>query len=193
MNPRRPTADDAEAVAAAARELFEARGYAHVRSFLRMEIELDDDPPPSELPEGLVLRPLTDADDPKAYAAVQEAFADHWEHVPTDFETWRRRREGQDRALWFGIWDGDELAGAALNELERFGAGWIGTVATRRAWRGRGIAQALLLASFGELRRRGQRLARLTVDATNPTGAVAVYERVGMHVVTRADVYEKHL
>jgi mycothiol synthase len=177
----------------AARALFEANGYAYIRSFFRMGIALDTEPSEPAALLGVTLRPLSEADDEAVHATVEEAFQDHWEHVPRDFEAWRRRQASSDRSLWRGAWAGDELVGVSVNDLERYGGGWIGTVATRRAWRGRGIAQALLRASFRELYRRGQRRVRLGVDASNPTGAVRVYERVGMGVVWRADVFEKHL
>ena len=38
---------------------------------------------------------------------------------------------------------------------------------------------------------RGKRSAGLGVDAENTTGAVALYERVGMHVVRRSDTWER--
>ena len=63
----------------------------------------------------------------------------------------------------------------------------------RKPWRRRGLAQALLLASFRDFRRRGETLVRLGVDSENPTGAVRLYERAGMRQVWRADVYRKHL
>jgi ribosomal protein S18 acetylase RimI-like enzyme len=44
-----------------------------------------------------------------------------------------------------------------------------------------------------EFHRRGERRAALGVDAANPMGAVRVYERVGMHVVFQADIFEKPL
>jgi mycothiol synthase len=175
------------------RALLEDDGYVFVRAFLRMEIELDEPPPEPSLAAGLQLVALTEADDPAAHAALQEAFADHWEHTPLPYETWLRRNEGSDRSLWFGVKDGDELAGVSLNERERHGSGWIDSLGTRRAWRGRGIAHALLLASFAEFRRRGQPVVRLAVDASNPTGAVRVYERAGMRVAWRADVFAKDL
>jgi hypothetical protein len=34
---------------------------------------------------------------------------------------------------------------------------------------------------------------RLNVDADNPTGAVALYERVGMRKVRGWDIYEKRI
>lgn len=173
--------------------LFETNGYAFVRAFLRMSVELDAPPPVPEVPEGLRLAPFDRGDERPVHAALEEAFEDHWEHTPQDYETWARRRADSDRTLWWVVKDGDEIAGVAVNDWKRFGAGWVGMLATRRPWRGRGVAQALLLASFGEFFRRGERTVALGVDATNPTGAVRVYERVGMHTIWRADVYEKHL
>lgn len=175
------------------RALFEASGYHYVRSFFRMGIELDCEPPEPTVPGGLRLEPYDPAGARAFHAAIEEAFEDHWEHEPRSFETWQHRVRDVDATLWFVVRDGEEIAGAIQNEARRYGAGWIGAVATRRAWRGRGVAQALLLASMREFHRRGERRAALAVDAANPTGAVRVYERVGMHVVFQADIFEKPL
>jgi ribosomal protein S18 acetylase RimI-like enzyme len=51
-----------------------------------------------------------------------------------------------------------------------------------REFRGRGLGRALLHTAFAEFRRRGLPKAGLSVDATNPTGALGLYESVGMTV-----------
>jgi len=178
---------------AAARELLESRGYRFVRAFLRMGIRLDEPPPEPVVPDGLRLERATEADDRAVYTAAEEAFLDHWEHDPRSYEEWQRRCRDSDRSLWWIVRDGDEVAGVAVNDENRFGGGWVWTLGTRRPWRGRGVGRALRLASFGEFHRRGERLVQLAVDGASPTGAVRLYERVGMHVVWRADVYEKEL
>ena len=61
----------------------------------------------------------------------------------------------------------------------------------RRPWRRRGLGEALLRESFLRFAERGKRAAGLGVDAENTTGAVALYERVGMHVVRRSDTWER--
>jgi mycothiol synthase len=176
-----------------ARRLFEANGYAFVRAFLRMAIALDGPPPEPRVPEGLTLVRGDHVDERAVHAATQEGFEDHWEHEPQDYEAWARRHAKSDRSLWWVIEDDGEVVAASVNEWKHEGAGWIGTLATRRAWRGRGVAQALLHASFGEFYRRGERTVALGVDASNPTGAVRLYQRVGMSVVWRADLFEKSL
>lgn len=178
----------------AGKALFEANGYAFRRAFLRMEIGLEDEPLEPRLPDGLVLEAPRPGDERAIHDVVEDSFADHWEHAPYSFEDWSRRRlDGADLSLWRVVRDGDELAAVALNEWKRFGAGWVATLGTRRAYRRRGLGEALLLASFREFRRRGETVVRLGVDSESPTGAVRLYERVGMQVVWRADVYGKEL
>jgi hypothetical protein len=45
--------------------------------------------------------------------------------------------------------------------------------------------------SFAAFAGAGKRLAGLGVDAENSTTAVALYERVGMHVARRSDTRER--
>jgi mycothiol synthase len=175
----------------AADALFEGRGYREVRRFWEMAIELEGEPP--EAPADV--EPFDEGDAKAFHAALEEAFADHWEQRPEPFEEWwerQRRRTNFDPSLWFVIRDGDELAGVVRNEA-RPPAGYVGAIGVRRAWRGRGYGRALLLHSFREFRRRGMTRATLGVDAANPTGATHLYESVGMHVDLEVIVWEKTL
>ena len=89
-----------------------------------------------------------------------------------------------------------ELAAFSANNWHASGDprfGWIGVLGVRPRWRRRGLATALLHQSFRDFRRRGATRVGLGVDAENMTGAVRLYERVGMHVVRRNDTYEKRL
>jgi ribosomal protein S18 acetylase RimI-like enzyme len=63
----------------------------------------------------------------------------------------------------------------------------------RRPWRRRGLAEALLHRSFAELYARGKRRVGLGVDADNVTGALRLYERVGMRAVRRYGIWQKDL
>jgi ribosomal protein S18 acetylase RimI-like enzyme len=49
----------------------------------------------------------------------------------------------------------------------------------------------MLRHAFAMLADRGARRVLLSVDAENPTGATAVYERVGMRIVKRWDRWER--
>ena len=178
--------------------LLPGRGYTVVRSSWTMEIEHGVEAPrEAALADGLEIRPYRHPEDERrTYEAHQEAFADHWGWHGEPLEQWREftvKARGFDPTLWFLAWDGDEVAGYALDWLERPGDpgyAWVGTLGVRRAWRRRGVGEALLRRSFAALHARGQRRVRLTVDADNPTGATRLYERVGMHVARRANTWE---
>ena len=181
----------------AAASLLTARGYREVRRFWEMTIELGEEAPPDPVvPDGLRLERFSEESARGFHAALDEAFADHWEHQPSPFESWWERqvaRPDHDPSLWFLVRDADEVVAAARNDPERSGGGWIGSLGVRPAWRGRGLAKALLLASFREFHRRGQRRVGLGVDSENTTGATKLYESVGMVVDSEQVVWEKKL
>lgn len=181
----------------AAEPLLTGRGYREVRRFWEMTIELGADPPPEpRLPDGLRIEPFSSELAAGFHAALEEAFGDHWEFQPTPFEEWwerQTRKPDHDPSLWFLVRSEDDVVAATRNDPERSGGGWIGAIGVRRAWRGRGLAKALLLHSFGEFHRRGQRRVGLGVDSENATGATKVYESVGMVVDSEQVVWEKEL
>jgi len=180
---------------AAARALFESRGYREVRRFYEMAIELSEEPPEPALAAGLVVDGLRDDEYEAFYEALNESFAEHWEWHPDPFEEWLERRKGQHRdehgPVWFVVRDGDELAGVTRNDVSVAGGGYVGAIGVRPAWRGKGIAKALLYRTFAEFWRRGTTRVTLDVDAQNTTGAVALYERVGMYVDSCGVAFEK--
>lgn len=181
----------------AAAPLLTGRGYREVRRFWEMTIELGADPSPEpELPEGFWIEPFSSELDRAFHGALEEAFAEHWEFQPTPFEEWWTRQIAQpdhDPSLWFLVRTGGEVVAATRNDRERSGGGWIGALGVRPAWRGRGLAKALLLHSFREFQRRGQSRVGLGVDAENATGATKLYESVGMVVDSEQVVWEKLL
>jgi mycothiol synthase len=182
---------------AAANALLSARGYDAARHFFRMVIDLDAEPRPFALPDGVVIDPLDPADARAVHEALQESFADEWGFRPWSFEEFEEKRLNDprfDQTLYLVAKDGDEVAGFALCDWKRYGDwGWVGSLGVRPAWRRRGLGEALLRAAFAELFRRGERRVALGVDVQNPTGAVRLYERAGMHVYWEAVVYRKEL
>ena len=54
-----------------------------------------------------------------------------------------------------------------------------------------GLGTALLTHAFAEFQRRGRKRAGLGVDAESTTGAVRLYERAGMRVLWRWDIWER--
>lgn len=180
------------------RSVVEAAGYSQIRSSFRMTIPLDEAVEP-EWPEGFAVGEFDPADEAAVHGAHQESFRDHWEHKDESIEEWRKWLvEGprHDPTLWFVARDGDEVAGISLCQMHSSGDpehGFVSVLAVRRPWRRRGLGLALLRHSFVEMKRRGMKRASLGVDAENLTGAVAIYERAGMTVERRSDIYSRPL
>jgi mycothiol synthase len=180
-----------------AHRLFEQFGMRELRRFYRMLIELDGPPPPAEWAEGLHVATLQPEDAQVFHAVLGEAFAEEWNFVPLPFEEWYERRIVKDPdfdpTIWFLVRDGDDVAAVMRCEADRSGAGFVGALGVRKAWRRRGLGIALLHHAFGEFFRRGQPRIALGVDAENPTGATRLYERAGMHVAFEAVTYGKEV
>jgi mycothiol synthase len=181
------------AMDSAARTLLEGRGFELTRHFWRMDIELETEPASPGPVDGISIRTfLRGQDERPVYEAFEEAFAGHFGYVPRSFEDWStvRLQEGFVPSLWFVATEGQEVVGALAGRIME-GMGWVATLGVRQPWRGRGIGGALLRHSFAAFHRRGITKASLSVDARNETGAVALYERAGMHVALQYDTYEK--
>ena len=170
------------------------RGYRPVRRFYDMAITLDGAPPAVALPDGFTLRPATVEDARDIHAALSEAFEDHWEHHAEPFEEWWSSRSSDpefDISWWFVVLDGDRTAAAIRTAPNRNGGVYVTTLGVRRAWRGRGLAKALLHHVFARAWEAGFRRVSLGVDASSPTGATALYRSVGMIVELESGVWEK--
>jgi len=173
----------------------EQAGFAYVRSSWRMQIDMTEPPPAPKWPEGITLRPFTLDMARAAHAADEEAFNDHWGHVPMSFEVfehWLIKIPNFDPTLWFVPMEGEQIVGCALCEM-RGDLGWCGGLSIRRPWRRKGVALAMLLHAFGEFYRRGTRKVGLDVDAASLTGATRLYEKAGMHIVYQENQYQKEL
>ena len=184
-----------------AQQLLQNAGFSHIRTFYRMKIEMDAPPPAPQWPDGITVRTVeyTRDDIHHAYVANEDAFTDHWGHMPVGFDKWWHWVENDpnfDPTLWFLAMDGDEIAATCFcrpNSNEDPAMGWVSDLGVRRAWRRRGLGLALLHHCFGEFWRRGQRKVGLGVDASSLTGATRLYERAGMHVYRQFMTFEREL
>ncbi len=185
-------------------ELFERMGMTPCRYFWRMLIDLHEPVPEPQWPAGIQVRTLRYPEDLEAtFRAEQEAFEEHWGYVKSSFEEgfrhWMSERfetAGLKPELWFLVLAGDQIVGM-VNSQERAPTdarkGWIHTLGVRKAYRRRGLGQALLLHAFRALQQRGIPAVYLFVDAANKTGATRLYQRVGMRVELEITHYEIEL
>ncbi len=166
-----------------------------MRSMWTMHRDLPD-PEPAPPPAGIAVVTLAEHPDHAAlHAADQEAFGEHFGFVAETFQEWRARRIDVDRhdpTQWFLALDGDQVVGF-LFQVTGGLVPQIAELGVRPPWRGRGIGTALLRHSFADIARRGGSEVTLWVDSENATGAVGVYERVGMRAIVVTDVFQADL
>ena len=166
--------------------LFTARGYEKVRIYhhmVRPDLQAIEAPP---LPAGLEVRPVTAELLPHLWEGMLEAFRDHFgghPDTPEEYRSWADDPEA-DPTLWVVAFEGDQIAAGVLGyimpaENERHGylRGWTDPVFTRRPWRRRGLAHALLGRCLLLLKARGMTSAQLGVDSQNANDALTLYRR----------------
>ena len=175
----------------AAAAMLRARGLRPIRHFWHMGIDLEGSVEPGDAPAGIVIGGIETPEGlPVVHAVLAEAFAEDWGYHPEPFDRWAEEYASDptfDPTLWLLAKDAEGPVGA----LAAGDHGWVGEVGVLRSHRGRGIAAALLRRSFATFAERGVGRVLLNVDAENPTGATALYERVGMRVIKRWDLWER--
>jgi GNAT superfamily N-acetyltransferase len=145
--------------------------------------------PDSPLPAGLAARPVAEEHLEAIWDAQAEALRDDPDFVEPTEEDWEgfRDQAAHGTELWQVAWDGDRVvsqvrtrpAPDADNERRSRRRAWTEDISTRPAWRGRGVASALICASLRQLVELGYDEAALGADYESPTMARRLYERLG--------------
>jgi len=183
------------------RDWLQAQGAVEIRRFWRMAIDFDETPPAApESPQGVTLRKADDdeSDLRMIFGITDTSFAEHFGHSDErTYENWIqnwRSRAGFDLTLWWvAELEGEPVSVLLAQTLTVEGGGThghIGTVGTLKQARGKGIGTLLLKTAFAEFYQRGLRRVTLGVDSENGSGAVRLYESVGMHQAAVWPLYE---
>ncbi len=169
-----------------------SHGFTPVRRFSRMRIESTSPLVPKQappLPDGVGLVVSDDEETRRRIWAVDnEAFLDHWHFFPREYDDWwARMSSGSTRdpeGWWLLTVDGTDAAICLLDESRaELGDGYVSILGVRKQFRGRGLGRLLLQRAFVHYRDLGRAGTQLGVDADNTTGAVRLYEGVGMTAI----------
>jgi mycothiol synthase len=180
-------------------QLFASNGYKSNLSFQIMELVMQEMPPAAQWAEGISVRTFIKGQDEQVtYQTDEEAAKDKGYHDPLSYEAWVKRmkldKESFDPSLWFLAYEGNDIAGAALNLFAKeSGTGWVDHLSVRPGWRRRGIGKALLLHTFREFYLRSIHTIKLSVDSKSLTNAPHLYESVGMQTVQQYHIYRKEI
>ena len=168
------------------RRLYAAAGFSPIRWYTVMRRDLGSELPDAPVPEQLRLAPWTDELDDAVRLAHNEAFMDHWGSQPQSAKAWRQHASHfAPQWSWLAMHD-DAVVGYLLSSRHPqdwsaigYTCGFTEMVGVVPAWRGRGVAAALLVKAMTAYREDGMEYACLLVDTANPTGAHELYDRLG--------------
>lgn len=138
------------------------------------------------LAEGYAVGEASEEQWPTVHTVLEDAFLE-WSR--RDRETWEDFRAQVMQRPGFETWNvravtapSGEVVGASLVFVDDLGVGYVDRVAVRRDQRNLGLARALLADSFTVARAHGARTSELGTDSR--TGALTLYEKVGMEVTS---------
>lgn len=138
------------------------------------------------LPDGHAIRAAeSEADQRQAWTVVEDAFLEWSARDRQSFEDYRATtvdRPGFEPWMMRLLVDGAGETVGACNVQLAPETGYISQLAVRRDRRGQGLARALLADAFGLAREHGAARCELSTDSR--TGALGLYERVGMVVTS---------
>lgn len=168
------------------RRLYAAAGFSPVRWYREMRRDLARPLAEPSL-EGIRVVPWEPDLDEAARLAHNEAFADHWGSEPRTPEDWQRKNGPHFVPGWsFVALADDAVVGYTISSrypqdwpVVGFTFGYSELLGVRPAWRGRGVATALLARAMAAFRADQMAYAMLGVDTENATGAHGLYERLG--------------
>ncbi|MDF9751787.1 GNAT family N-acetyltransferase [Arthrobacter sp. ES3-54] len=184
--------------------LFAGSGFRIVRYYNEMHRPLNQAVPEAGLDAGLELVTFGPALHEPVRLAHNAAFRDHWGSEPRDEEAWgfvvndpqaRPDLSGVVLERSTGTVAGYQLAthDAEAATTRGFREGYTELLGVRREFRGRGIAQVLLADAMRRFSAAGMDVASLDVDSENPTGALALYVKMGYAAVNRSMAWDKDL
>ena len=184
--------------------LFGDAGYRIVRYYNEMHRPLADGFPEAVLGEGLELVGFGPELHEPVRLAHNDAFRDHWGSEPRDEEAWgfvvndplaRPDLSAVVMEQSTGKVAGYQLAShdAVSAESRGYKEGYTDLLGVRREFRGRGVAQALLADAMRRFAAAGMDKASLDVDSENPTGALALYAKMGYVAVNSSMAWDKEL
>ena len=170
-------------------KLLEALGWEARWTSWVLELPDGRSIPDRPLPAGYRIREAGGGDYEQAWDVVETAFLEWSVRQRQPFEKWLHHVVGRPG---FESWNlrvatdaSGSVVGAVVIVLARLDdttrEGYVDKVAVRRDQRGLGLGQALLAESFATARTHGAARSRLATDSR--TGALSLYEKVGMQVV----------
>ena len=137
------------------------------------------------LPMGYAIRSaVTEADQRAAHEVIEDAFLEWSERERQSFEDFAARtmlRPGFQPWNLRIVSDAEGAVVGACHVQLAEQCGYVNAIAVRKDRRGLGLARSMLVDAFGLARDHGATRSELSTDSR--TGALGLYEKVGMQVI----------
>ena len=163
---------------------FRERGYREGWTSWVLQLPPEATIEQQPLPHGYGLREFRGGEDGRtAFQLIEDAFNEWPDREPSSYDDWAPRgplRPGFEPWQIRFVTDPDGAAVGVCYTIIAEVTGYVDAIAVRADQRGLGLARALLADAFGRARERGAVVSELSTDSR--TGALGLYEHVGMHV-----------
>jgi len=167
--------------------LLDALGYRVRWESWGLELPAGATVPARELPPGYVVREADPSEYEQCWTLQEDAFLEWSARERETYDDWLAQITGRPGFAPWNLRVVVDPAGRVVSfgwvQLSEDGTtSFIARLATNQAERGRGLAQALLVDAFAVGREHGAVRSELSTDSR--TGALGLYEKVGMHVTS---------
>ena len=179
------------------KSLLEGRKFTILRKYwtLEMRIPVENESRSDSL--GVIRElDLDKEDDLRTFHEVhQDAFSQHFGFMPRQFNEWSeiviRDKDESNMQAWLISVNGVPAGFVDFNDEQLHNdSGYVAGLGVRQAFQGKGLGEALLRHAIQINSELGRSKLCLSVDAGNESGALRLYEKVGMKPISEWHQYE---
>ena len=179
------------------KSLLESREFTILRKYWTLEMKLPVDIVSGSDSLGVIRElDLDKEEDLRTYHEVhQDSFSQHFGFMPRHFNEWSelviRDKDEIKMQAWLISVNGYPAGFVDINDEQLHNdSGYVSGLGVRQAFQGRGLGEALLRHAIQVNSELGRSKLCLSVDAGNESGALRLYEKVGMKPISEWHQYE---
>jgi ribosomal protein S18 acetylase RimI-like enzyme len=179
------------------KSLLENHGFTILRKYWTLEMKLPVENESSSPSLGVIRElDLDKEDDLRTFHEVhQDAFSQHFGFMPRQFYEWSeiviRDKDETNMQAWLISVNGVPAGFVDFNDEQLHNdSGYVSGLGVMQAFQGKGLGEALLRHAIQINSELGRSKLCLSVDAGNESGALRLYEKVGMKPISEWHQYE---
>ena len=179
------------------KSLLENHGFTILRKYWTLEMKLPVENESSSPSLGVIRElDLDKEDDLRTFHEVhQDAFSQHFGFMPRQFNEWSeiviRDKDETNMQAWLISVNGVPAGFVDFNDEQLHNdSGYVSGLGVMQAFQGKGLGEALLRHAIQINSELGRSKLCLSVDAGNESGALQLYEKVGMKPISEWHQYE---